>query len=154
MAYYSSFLVDGPIIWLQFLPATSQGYLLWAGRAGLVTPSWWKISEQMRMKSGHSCSFSDQLFDILCKSYDIDKPITDTLLNREDFLFPKQMKVVLAYNFSVSFLLTYKQSWRNCCEGLRPSFPVYVAPWPPPSDLRNILNKTHAMEMRHTLVCI
>ena len=27
MAYYSSFLVYGPHIWLQFLIATSQGYL-------------------------------------------------------------------------------------------------------------------------------
>ena len=44
------------------------------------------------------------------------------------------------------------QTWRNCCEGLRLSFPLYVAPLPPLSDLRNILNKTHAMGMRPTLL--
>ena len=45
----------------------------------------------------------------------------------------------------------HEQTWWNCCEGLRRSFPVYVAPLSPPPALWNILNKTHAMEMQPTL---
>ena len=48
---------------------------------------------------------------------------------------------------------TQKQTWWYCWEGLRRSFPVNVAPLSPPSDLRNLINKTHAMEIRPILDC-